>query len=186
MPRNGKLYLTAGTEGRLSIAVYDPVAKTVRPSNYSGLQRELPRAMVPEKFRGEWDSYIWNDLNDDGHVTPDELVWMHRPHIGGYVDPQDFTLYLVGQASAFYDGQKVTPRRFTAGGTPVYDWADAQPLPVKWKENDDDLVSIMDLQHNPDGTWYGCFAAMAPAGELGLETHGKWFYNCCSGFDRLV
>jgi hypothetical protein len=140
---------------------------------------------VPADHHGDWDSYIWNDLNDDGQATSDEVAWMHRPPVGGYTDPQDFTVYLLGQACAFHDGFKITPSRFTAGGTPVYAWADAKPHGSKWKE-DDVTVSIGDLHRNPDGTWFGCFATSIPSVFEAWETHGQWYYNTNSGIDRLV
>lgn len=183
--RAGKLYIYAGTRPALSVVVYDKDKRTLRPANHSARQDTLPREFVPEAYRGEWDSYIWNDLNDDGVATPDELVWMHRPPVGGYLDPGDFTLYLIGEASAFHDGYKITPRRFTPGGTPVYDWADAQPYNQKWQE-DDVTLTANDLHHNADGTWFGCTAQPIPTPHEGWETHGEWYFNSCSGMDRLV
>ena len=59
--RGDKLYLYSGTPQSLSIAIYDPAARTLRPSNYSQVQRNLPREFVPADYRGDWD---WTILKE--------------------------------------------------------------------------------------------------------------------------
>ncbi|MBY0395816.1 MAG: hypothetical protein K2X91_05005, partial [Thermoleophilia bacterium] len=74
----GRLYLSNGSMSSLTLYVYDPVARRVRPSNASS--------------GPDGRAVIWNDLDDDGQVVEDEVRPIARNIVGGYIDPDDLSV----------------------------------------------------------------------------------------------
>jgi hypothetical protein len=148
--------------------IYDRKARTMRVSHVSG------------KLAG---GDFWNDLNDDGLVQDDEMARVGH-QIGGSVVGQDLTLYTTPHPSEFKAGPVLKPVRFTAGGTPVYDPKAATTWPA-WTEYGGTYRG-WDVLPASDGGWYGCFSEALTSPEVSFENHGAWYYNSCSGIDRLV
>ncbi len=174
--RDGHVYLHAGgvqPQG-LSLAVYDRAAKRIRPCNASG-SRERD---------GRKRTYLWNDLNDDGLASDDEIQWIDGPVIGGALNPVDFTILTTPHPTGYNPGRGLKPSRFTAGGTPVYLADDVQRF-AAWQENGQEIYPL-DFRQGEDGSWYGCFAWSARNPNEDVENHGAWYYNSCSAIDRLV
>ena len=168
----GRLYIQGGgvQPGGLTLSIYDPQKRQLRPCNASGSQNKR--------------SYLWNDLNDDGLATSDEVEWLKRSQLGGFVNPDDFLLVTTVHATSYEPGHRLAPGRVTAGGTPVYAATDLQRH-EPWVENGEKNYPY-DCRRGPDGHWYGCFAASFRNPNEGVENHGSWYYNSCSAFDRLV
>jgi len=76
----GRIYIQGGgvQPGGLTLSIYDPVKKQLRPCNASGSRNQR--------------NYLWNDLNDDGLASDDEVEWLSRNQLGGYVNPDDLLL----------------------------------------------------------------------------------------------
>ena len=166
----GRLYLHNGGMGSLAMSVYDPEAKRMRPCNASA--------------GADGRAVLWNDLDDDGRVTDDEVQPLRRNVVGGYVDPADLALRTTPFATRDQPGHRVAPRRLSAGGTPVYEWSDAVAV-EPWREAG--LARHpTDLRRALDGSWYGSLSESLSNPNEGVENHGAWYYNSCSAFDRLV
>lgn len=168
----GRIYIQGGgvQPHGLTLSIYDPAAKQLRPCNASGSRDRR--------------NYLWNDLNDDGLATEDEVEWIDRNQFGGYVDPHEFLLVTTVHATGYQPGHRLAPARFTAGGTPVFRSVDAATV-EPWVENG--LRSYpFDCRRGPDGSWYACFADSFRNPNEGVENHGAWYYNSCSAYDRLV
>lgn len=169
---DGRIYIQGGgvQPGGLTLSIYDPETKQLRPCNASGSRNKR--------------NYLWNDLNDDGLASDDEVEWLSRNQLGGYVNPGDLVLVTTVHATGYQPGHRLAPDRLTAAGTPVYKSADtvrSEP----WAENG--LKSYpYDCRRGPDGGWYACFAESLRNPNEGVENHGAWYYNSCSAFDRLV
>ena len=166
----GRLYIYNGGMSSLALCVYDPAAGRVRPCNASG--------------GADGRAEIWNDLNDDGRVSDDEIVATSRNVVGGYLDPADLTLRTTPYGTRDQAGHQVTPSRFTAGGTPVYDWSQAVKV-EPWREHGRSHHPL-DFRRAADGSWYGSISDRHSNPNEGWETHGAWYYNSCSAIDRLV
>jgi len=168
----GRLYIQGGgvQPGGLTLSIYDPVKKQLRPCNASGSRNKR--------------NYLWNDLNDDGQATDDEVEWLNRNQLGGYVNPDDLLLVTTVHATAYQPGHLLAPERLTAGGTPVYVSARLKKH-EPWVENGKKSFPY-DCRRGPDGHWYACFADSFSNPNEGVENHGAWYYNSCSAFDRLV
>jgi len=167
-----RIYIQGGgvQPGGLTLSIYDPVKKQLRPCNASGTRNKR--------------NYLWNDLNDDGLATDDEVEWLSRNQLGGYVNPDDLLLVTTVHATGYQPGHLLAPTRLTAGGTPVYVSAQLQKH-EPWVENGKTSFPY-DCRRGPDGHWYACFADSFSNPSEGTENHGAWYYNSCSAFDRLV
>lgn len=174
--KDGRIYIQGGAvqPGGLSLAVYDPVAKRVRPCNACGTIES----------KGQKRRYLWNDLNDDGQATDDEIQWLTREKLGGHVVPSDLTLVTTSTASDYYPGPVLRPSRITAGGTPVYNFGEATKY-APWSENGWKKYPG-DIRRAADGSWFACISEAASNPNEGWENHGAWHYNSCSAIDRLV
>jgi hypothetical protein len=158
----------------MTLCLYDPAAKRIRPCNTCETREQ----------GGKKQAYLWNDLNDDGLASDDEIEWLHRSKLGGYVNPADLMLVTTATASDYNPGPLLKPSRLTAGGTPVYSLAEASKY-EPWSENGW-KKHAGDIRQGTDGSWYGCFADGTSNPHEGAETHGAWYYNSCSAIDRLV
>ncbi len=169
---DGRIYIQGGgvQPGGLTLSIYDPVKNELRPCNASGSRNKR--------------NYLWNDLNDDGQATDDEVEWLSRNQLGGYVNPDDLLLVTTVHATGYQPGHRLAPHRLTAGGTPVYASAQLQKY-EPWVENGRKTFPY-DCRRGPDGHWYACFADSFNNPGEGVENHGAWYYNSCSAFDRLV
>ncbi len=168
----GRIYIHGGgvQPSGLSLSIYDPVARRIRPCNASG--------------KHDKRTYLWNDLNDDGLASDDEIQWLNRNKLGGSVMPADLTLLTTSTASDYSPGPVLRPSRFTAGGTPVYLFAEGTEY-EPWAENGWKKYPG-DFRQAADGSWFACFAEGASNPHEGAESHGAWYYNSCSAIDRLV
>ena len=168
----GRIYIQGGgvQPGGLTLSIYDPVTKQLRPCNASGSRNKR--------------NYLWNDLNDDGQSTDDEVEWLNRNQLGGYVNPDDLLLVTTVHATGYQPGHLLAPDRLTGGGTPVYVSAQLKKH-EPWVENGRRTFPY-DCRRGPDGHWYACFADSFSNPNEGVENHGAWYYNSCSAFDRLV
>jgi hypothetical protein len=168
----GRIYIQGGgvQPGGLTLSIYDPVKKQLRPCNASGSRNKR--------------NYLWNDLNDDGLATDDEVEWLNRNQLGGYVNPDDLLLVTTVHATGYQPGHLLAPDRLTPGGTPVYVSAQLKKH-EPWIENGKRTFPY-DCRRGPDGHWYACFADSFSNPNEGVENHGAWYYNSCSAFDRLV
>lgn len=166
----GRIYIYNGGMSSLTLYLYDRVAKRVRPSNASS--------------GSDGRAIIWNDLNDDGLVSDDELEQLNRNVVGGYIDPVDLSLRTTPFGTRYQAGHKLTPIRITAGGTPVYAWSRVAKA-APWSENGR-THQPLDFRRARDGSWYGSIADSLSNPNEGSENHGAWYYNSCSAFDRLV
>ncbi|MHC1769961.1 MAG: LamG-like jellyroll fold domain-containing protein [Verrucomicrobiia bacterium] len=167
-----RIYIQGGgvQPGGLTLSIYDPVKKQLRPCNASSSRNKR--------------NYLWNDLNDDGQATDDEVEWLSRNQLGGFVNPDDLLLVTTVHATGYQPGHLLAPDRLTASGTPVY--ASAQLRKQEpWVENGKKNFPY-DCRRGPDGHWYACFADSFSNPNEGVENHGAWYYNSCSAFDRLV
>ena len=169
---DGRIYIHGGGvgPGGISLSIYDPVKKTLRPCNASG--KKINK------------TFLWNDLNDDGLASDDEIEWLKRSEIGGAMNPADLTVITTPHATGYQPGHSFTPSRITPGGTPVYVAADAKEQ-KPWIENSRKSHPF-DFRQGADGSWYGCFAESTSNPLEGTENHGPWYYNSCSAIDRLV
>lgn len=170
----GRLYIQGGgvQPGGFSLCLYDPVAKRLRPCVASESRDNKKRA------------YLWCDLNDDGLATDDEVQWLQRSKLGGWMHPADLSLRTTTTATDYSPGPLLRPTRLTAGGTPVFDAAQSGRL-SPWEENGVKYYAG-DYRVAADGSVYGCFSESAKNPHEGSETHGAWYYNSCSAIDRLV
>ncbi len=170
----GRIYIQGGgvQPGGLSLSLYDPVAKRLRPCVASESRDNKKRA------------YLWCDLNDDGLATDDEVQWLQRARLGGWMHPTDFSLRTTSTATDYSPGPLLKPVRMTAGGTPVFDAGQSAKL-SPWEENGVNHFAG-DYRVAADGSVYGCFSDGAKNPHEGAETHGAWYYNSCSAIDRLV
>lgn len=168
----GRIYIQGGgvQPGGLALSIYDPVKKQLRPCNASGSRNQR--------------NYLWNDLDDDGLATDEELEWLSRNQLGGYVNAEDLLLVTTVHATGYQPGHLLAPDRLTDGGTPVYAPAQLRKL-EPWAENGKRSYPF-DCRRGPDGQWYACFAESFSNPNEGAENHGAWYYNSCSAFDRLV
>ena len=172
--KDGRIYIQGGGVQPVgwTLCVYDPVAKRIRPCNASESRDNKRRA------------YLWNDLNDDGLATDDEVQWLSRNKLGGWIHPGDFTLRTTSTASDYSPGPLLKPVRITAGGTPVYDMQAAEQS-APWLEHGRKHFPG-DFRVAADGSVFACFSDGASNPHEGMETHGAWYYNSCSAIDRLV
>lgn len=186
--RDGRLYFTAAGFGSLGTIIYDPTKKTMRFANASGSVFKDNRWQIPESLRPADGSkprgYLWNDLNDDGVAQSEEIQWLNRPGLGGPIVPDDFTLFCSPSASSHESKPKLTPKRWTSGGIPVYEFDPKETWP-SWKEDGAEFRG-WDIVRAPDGGWFACFSDTLRNPVSGHENHGAWYYNSCSGIDRLV
>ena len=172
----GRIYIQGGgvQPNGITLLTYDPVAKRIRACNTSGTRGEGNRKRA----------YLWNDLNDDGLATEDEIQWLNRSKLGGWINPGNLVLRTTSTASDYSPGPLLTPTRVTAGGTPVYEMAKAEKY-EPWIENAQKHYPG-DIRVGKDGSVYGCFSDGTSNPHEGAETHGAWYYNSCSAIDRLV
>ena len=171
--RGGRVYIQGGALwGGLALAVYDPTAKTVRPCVGSTWETD-------RKERG----FLWTDLNDDGKASDDEMTWMPRAKLGGWIDPATLALWTTPTAEGTASG-RFDPVRVTTGGAPVYAETPSAKLPPVAEAGGSYHPS--DFRRDPGGNAYGGFADGAKNPHEGAETHGAWYYNSCSAIDRLV
>ena len=166
----GRVYIYNGAMGSLTLYVYDPLTKRVRASNASS--------------GADGHAVIWNDLNDDGQVSDDELMQINRNVVEGHIDPDDLSIRTTPFGTRYQAGHQLRPVRITAGGTPVYDWSLAEKVEA-WRENGR-VYHPLDFRHAADGSWFGSISESLSNPLEGTENHGAWYYNSCSGFDRLV
>ena len=166
----GRIYIYNGGMSSLTLCLYDPATKRVRPSNAS--------------TGPDGRAVIWNDQNDDGQVSDDEILPIQRNIVGGYLDPADLTLRTTPYGTRYQAGHQITPKRFTAEGTPVYVWSEATQA-GPWRENGR-AYHPLDFRRSADGSWYGSISDSCSNPHEGTETHGAWYYNSCSAIDRLV
>ena len=166
----GRTYIYNGSMSSLTLCLYDPATKRVRSSNASS--------------GSDGHAVIWNDLNDDGQASDDEILPINRNVVGGYIEPTDLTLRTTPFGTRSQAGQQAKPTRFTAGGTPVYAWNEATKV-EPWRENSR-AYHPLDWRRAADGSWYGSISDSFSNPNEGVENHGAWYYNSCSAFDRLV
>jgi mannan endo-1,4-beta-mannosidase len=169
----GRIYIQGGAlHGGLALVSYDAAAKRIRPCAASDSRENKSK------------QYLWCDLNDDGLATDDEVQWLQRSKLGGWVNPADFALRTTPVPTDYTPGPLLRPVRLTPGGTPIYDGAKFEQL-SPWQENG--------VKHFPgdyriadDGSVFACFSDGAKNPHEGAENHGAWYYNSCSAIDRLV
>lgn len=166
----GRIYIYNGGMSSLTLYLYDAVTKRVRPSNASS--------------GSDGRAIIWNDLNDNGQISDDEIVQLNRNVVGGYIDPADLSLRTTPFGTRSQAGHHLTPVRLTAGGTPVYAWSGATKV-APWSESGRTHAPL-DFRRAADGSWYGSISDSLSNPNEGVENHGAWYYNSCSAFDRLV
>ena len=166
----GRIYIYNGGMSSLTLYLYDPAKKQVRPSNASS--------------GSDGRAIIWNDLNDDGQISDDEIVQLSRNVVGGYIDPADLSLRTTPFGTRSQAGHHLTHVRLTAGGTPVYAWSGATKV-APWNENGREHHPL-DFRRAADGSWYGSISDSLSNPNEAAENHGAWYYNSCSAFDRLV
>lgn len=173
---NGRIYIQGGAvqPSGLSLAVYDRAARRIRPCN----------ACETVQQNGKKGTCLWNDLNDDGLATDDEMQWLDRDKLGGHVTANDLTLITTSTASGYSPGPILKPSRITAGGTPVYSMSHATKY-GPWAESDWKKYPG-DIRRAADGSWYGAISDATRNPNEGSENHGAWYYNSCSAIDRLV
>jgi hypothetical protein len=174
--KDGRMYIQGGAvqPSGLSLAIYDPAAKRIRPCN----------ASETIEGNGKKRAYLWNDLNDDGLATDNEIQWLPRGKLGGHVVPADLTLVTTSTASDYSPGPVVRPSRVTAGGTPVYSYSEATNY-AAWSENGWKKYPG-DIRQAVDGSWFAAISEATSNPNEGCENHGAWYYNSCSAIDRLV
>jgi len=154
----------------LSLSVYDPVAKTLRPCNASGERNNK--------------NYIWSDKNDDGLASDDELEWLNRNRVGGYVNPSNLDLMTTANATGFQAGIILSASKITDKGTPIYSGLNSKKY-EPWVENG--IANYpFDFRQDADGNWLACFSNSITNPKEATENHGAWYYNSCSAIDRLV
>jgi len=184
MKRGDLLCIVNSSSAPLGIIVYDAKQKRVRIANGSGKGYRDKKWQLPEALRpadgSTPGSFLWNDLNDDGKASRDEITWTGRV-AGGYIDPNDFTLYTSPSGTEYYPGQKYAVKGFTAGGTPIY-VSDVKLTIPRWRESGDLSYYPGEYWRAADGSLYACFSDSFP----NWENHGAWYFNSCSGIDRLV
>ncbi len=166
----GRLYIYNGSMGSLVLHHYDPEAKRLRPCNAS--------------TGPDGHAIIWNDLNDDGQMSDDEIHQTDRNVVGGYIDPVDMSIRTTPHATRYQAGHCLKPTRLTLGGTPVYDSSKVIRVDA-WDENDESFHPL-DFRRAADGSLYGSISDATRNPNEGNETHGAWYYNSCSAIDRLV
>jgi len=166
-PRNGKLhFFTTNAMMPMIATIYDPIDRTMRVTNASCNPLS--------------DGDFWNDLNDDGITQPGEMVNFGQL-VGGSIAGSGFTLFTTPEPSGGKGGSKLTPKSFTAGGTPIYDFDKNITWP-EWNENGESY-RCRDIISAPDGGWYAC---ISDPFKYPKANHGAWYFNSCSGIDRLV
>jgi len=170
--RDGRVYIQGGAlePNGLALAIYDPKAKAVRPCAASGKRDKKP--------------YLWADLNGDGRATDDEVTWLKGHRLGGWVDPETLALYTTPTPTDYNPGARFDPVRVTAAGAPVYDPAAPAKL-APWAEAGKAYFGN-DYRRGPGGALFGCFSEALSNPNETHENHGAWYYNSCSGIDRLV
>lgn len=184
---HGRMYLYAGDPSPLSVMLYDPIKHTLRMCCQSGqiYRADAGTWFLPESMRptdgSKPLSYIWNDLNDDGIATQNEMTYTAHWPLGGYIDPKDMAVYGTYSASCYVPGFRAAPLRFTSGGTPVYAFKEGDAHPA-WKENGESYYPDSLYHDEATGDWYGTISQVF----LGWEKHGVWYFNSQSGLDRLV
>lgn len=167
---DNRLYIYNGSMGSLVLLRYDPIAKQVSPCNASS--------------GADGRAVIWNDLNDDGQVSEDEIHQTNRNIVGGYIHPADMSIRTTPHATRFQAGHLLKPSRFTGKGTPIYDSSDAVRIDA-WRENGGEFHPF-DFRQSSDGSVFGSISDATRNPNEGNETHGAWYYNSCSAVDRLV
>lgn len=166
----GRTYIYNGSMASLALSIHDPKARRLRPCNASS--------------GADGRAVLWNDLNDDGLASDDEIQPIQRNVVGGHIDPADLTLRTTAHGTRGQAGHQVMPRALTPGGTPIYSWADAKKA-EPWRENGV-AYQPSDFRRAADGSWYGSISESLSNPNEGVENHGAWYYNSCSAFDRLV
>ncbi len=171
---SGRIYIQGGglQPAGFSLCLYDAEARRLRP------------CLASESRENKSKAYLWSDLNDDGLASDDEVQWLDRAKLGGWIDPSDLSLRTTPTPTDYNPGPLLTPVRLTPGGTPVYDVRKAAELPA-WEENGQRYFAG-DYRVAADGSVFGCFSDAAKNPHEGSETHGAWYYNSCSAIDRLV
>lgn len=165
-----RLYIYNGSMGSLVLLQYDPINKQIRPCNASA--------------GADGRAVIWNDLNDDGQVSDDEIQQTKRNIVGGYIDPADMSIRTTPHATRFQAGHFLKPKQLTLKGTPIYDSRDIVRIDA-WRENEHEFHPS-DFRRAIDGSIYGSISDATRNPNEGNETHGAWYYNSCSAIDRLV
>ncbi|MFM2091170.1 MAG: hypothetical protein RLZZ127_1659 [Planctomycetota bacterium] len=182
--RNGLIYIQANSIFNFWLGIYDPVARRVRPCNAVGIAFKDDAWNIPATIRPTDGStpqyYQWNDLNDDGIATRDEMQW-NQSLGGGYVDPNTLAVYTTPRPTGYYSGPIYRPSRITAGGTPVYG-ASTGTWPA-WKEIFGADYKAGDFRIDADGSVYG---AISDSFYPGWENHGRWYFNGECSVTRLV
>jgi hypothetical protein len=152
----GRIYIYNGGMSSLNLYLYDPVMKRVRPS------------IASTTF--ERRAIIWNDLNDDGQVSDDEIEVINRNVVEGYIDPADLSLRTTPFGTAYQAGHRFTPVRLTAGGTPV-DTGKAMAKVPAWSESGRSCYPL-DYRRAADGSWFGSISDSLSNPNEGTENHG--------------
>jgi hypothetical protein len=181
---NGRVFIANGPGDPLGLLLYDPAAKRVKPTNAGGLayRGDQKRWFLREDLRPQGrtpTAYLWNDLDGDGRASAAELAWTDR-RPGGTLNPADFLLRSTPEATQYRPGVAWSAPGRTPQGAPVY--APETSASPRWKETDGIEIHPWDFWPAGDGGLYGCFADSWP----GWESHGAWYFNSCSGIDRLV
>lgn len=182
--RAGRTYMAAGSTAALWLAVYDPVARRLRPCNAAGRAYWDGSWRIPAAIRpgdgSQPSTYLWNDLDDNGVASVGEMLWNASPG-GGYIEPASATIMTTPLATGFYPGPVYRPSRFTAGGTPVYGAATGS-WPA-WAEIEGRDYHVGDFRVAEDGSVYGNISdSFFP----GWENHGRWYFNGECALNRLV
>ncbi|MDB5299510.1 MAG: repeat containing protein [Phycisphaerales bacterium] len=107
-----------------------PVAALGRANDWSLLKTAPFRARWPEGVdpAGQHGSnqslFVWSDLNEDGHVQPEEVTFL-KAQTGGVTVMSDLAF-----VESRVDGRSMryVPQRFTLAGVPVYDLVAGQVL----------------------------------------------------------
>ena len=172
--KDGRIYIQGGALflAKLSLLIYDPKAKTIRPCVASSWRDNKKKA------------YLWVDRNDDGKATDDEVDWKVGHQLGGWIDPETLTLYTTPEPTDFNPVHRYIPSKITPGGVPLYSTIPSAQTPVVAEP--DRNYPPDDYRRDSSGNIFGCISGFVSNPNEPWETHGAWYYNSCSAIDRLA
>ncbi|MFW6038969.1 MAG: FlgD immunoglobulin-like domain containing protein, partial [bacterium] len=137
---NGRQYMY-GRNGFLSILMrrdgdlFKPFLATIRVVHGHGRTAELP-VITENEDRFPNGNYLWQDRNDDQQVQADELLRLpgNRQFNNTFFSlDKDLSLYLS-------KGYRLEPVEVTEDGRPVYDFDQAEEVPVRGAPQSDGYV----------------------------------------------
>ena len=158
-----------------NLFVHDPSGPSLRASNAIGIRLVDSPEWQAEAFQDEKAPYpvrtgiLWSDVSGDGMPERSELSlfdsWeMSRTGHRVAFFQEDLSMVLTS-------GHRIPPASITEAGTPVYDTAAIETLPV---------AAGAGIYGNADGEWYRSIRA-----PLRGERHGIYWWPGLSGTSRL-